>query len=78
MMWELGYRLYGQKGAEMLVYYKVERDRSKRYIISLYYRNFIGAMSEMHRSAHRSPKEVNEVVQKYRTDGYRVQSIMTA
>ena len=62
----------------MLVYYRVERDSFKRYIISLYYRNLIGAMNEMHRSAHNSPKEVNEVIQKYRADGYRIQSIMTA
>lgn len=62
----------------MLVYYRVERDRFRKYIISLYYRNFIGGMKEMHRSAHRTPKEVNEVIMKYRADGYRVQSIMTA
>lgn len=62
----------------MLVYYKVERDRFQKYIISLYYKNFIGGMKEMHRSAHRTPKEVNEVIMKYRADGYRIQSVMTA
>lgn len=62
----------------MLAYYRVERDRCKKYVISLYYKNMLGMMKEMHRSAHNSPKEVNEVIQKYRTDGYRIQSIMTA
>ena len=62
----------------MLIYYKVERDNYKRYIISLYYRNFIGGMKEMHRSAHITPKEINEVIMKYRADGYRIQSIATA
>ena len=62
----------------MLVYYRVERDRFQRYIISLYYKNFIGGMKEMHRSAHRTPKEINDVIMKYRADGYKIQSIMTA
>ena len=62
----------------MLVYYSVRRDENKRYIISLFYRNFLGNMKEMHRSAHLSPKSINEVIQKYRADGYRIQSIATA
>ena len=49
-----------------------------KYIISLYYRNMMGMMKEMHRSVHSSPKQVNEVIQKYRDDGYHVQSIATA
>lgn len=62
----------------MLVYYSVRRDECKRYIISLFYRNFLGNMKELHRSVHSTPKAVNEVIQKYRTDGYRVCSIATA
>ena len=62
----------------MLAYYRVERDREKRYIISLYYKNFLGAMTEMHRSTCRTPKDVNEVIVYYRQRGYRVQSMMTA
>lgn len=62
----------------MILYYRVERDRYQKYIISLYYRNFIGTMKEMHHSAHRTPKEVNEVIQKYRHDGWHIQSITTA
>lgn len=62
----------------MLLYYRVERDRYQKYIISLYYRNFIGAMKEMHRSVHRTPKDINEVIQHYRHAGYRIQSMTTA
>ena len=62
----------------MLVYYSVRRDECKRYIISLFYRNFLGNMKELHRPVHSTPKAVNEVIQKYRTDGYRVCSIATA
>lgn len=62
----------------MLLYYRVERDNYKRYIISLYYRNFAGVMKEMHRSVHRTPKNINEVIMKYRADGFRIQSIATA
>lgn len=62
----------------MLLYYKVERDNYKRYIISLYYRNLAGGMKEMHRSVHRTPKSINEVIMKYRADGFRIQSIATA
>lgn len=62
----------------MLLYYRVERDRYKRYVISLYYRNFIGAMKEMHHSTHKCPKDINEVIMYYRAKGYRIQSIATA
>lgn len=62
----------------MLLYYKVERDNFQKYIISLYYRNFLGTMREMHRSVHATPKAINEVIVHYRSEGYRIQSIMTA
>lgn len=62
----------------MLAYYRVERNEEKRYIISLYYKNFLGAFHEMHRSTCRSPKDVNEVIMYYRQRGYRVQSVMMA
>ena len=62
----------------MLVYYRVERDRFQKYIISLYYKNFWGTLKEMHRSAHATPKAINEVIVHYREQGYRIQSIMTA
>ena len=61
----------------MIAYYRVERDREKRYVISLYYKNFIGVLREMHRSTCRTPKGVNDVVIYYRNMGYRVQSIAT-
>lgn len=68
-----------QKGEnKMLAYYRVERDREKRYIISLYYKNILGALKEMHRSTCRTPKDVNEVIVYYRQRGYRVQSAMMA
>lgn len=62
----------------MILYYKVERDANKRYIIELFYRGILGQMKEMHRSAHNEVKAVNEVVQYYRKAGYRIQSIATA
>ena len=62
----------------MIAYYSVRRNQELKYIISLYYRNMMGRMKEMHRSVHSSPKQVNEVIQKYRDDGYHVQSIATA
>lgn len=62
----------------MLAYYRVERDKEKRYIISLYYKNFFGALKEMHRSVHNAPKDINEVIVYYRQHGYRVQSVATA
>ena len=62
----------------MILYYKVERDASKRYIVELFYRGLLGQMKEMHRSAHDEVRAVNEVVQYYKSRGYRVQSIMTA
>lgn len=62
----------------MILYYKVERDHFQKYIISLFYRNMLGGMKEMHRSVHNTPKDINEVIQKYRHDGFRVQSIATA
>lgn len=62
----------------MLAYYRVERDREKRYIVSLYYKNFLGTLKEMHRSAHETPKDINEVLMYYKSLGYRVQSIVTA
>lgn len=68
-----------QKGEnKMLAYYRIERDKEKRYIVSLYYKNFLGALKEMHRSTCRTPKDVNEVIVYYRQRGYRVQSVMTA
>lgn len=62
----------------MLTYYRVERDVEKRYIISLYYKNILGVLKEMHRSTCRTPKDVNEVIMYYRQRGYRVQSVTTA
>lgn len=62
----------------MILYYKVERDASKRYIVELFYRGILGQMKEMHRSAHDEVIAVNEVVQYYKSRGFRVQSIMTA
>lgn len=62
----------------MLAYYKVERDNERRYVISLYYITFLGLMKEMHRSVHKTPKDINEVITYYRNRGYRVQSIATA
>lgn len=62
----------------MILYYKVERDESKRYIIELFYRGLLGQMKEMHRTAHKEVKEVNNVIQYYRRAGYRIQSITTA
>lgn len=62
----------------MLTYYRVERDVEKRYIISLYYKNMLGVLKEMHRSTCRTPKDVNEVIMYYRQRGYRVQSVATA
>lgn len=62
----------------MLAYYRVERDREKRYVISLFYKNFLGMMNEMHRSTCRTPKDVNEVITYYRQRGYHIQSIATA
>ena len=62
----------------MILYYRVERDRYQKYIISLYYKNFLGLMREYHRSAHDKPRGVNEVICKYRNDGFRVQSVTTA
>lgn len=62
----------------MLLYYRVERDRCQKYIISLYYRNLLGSMKEMHRSVHNRPVDVNEVIQHYRQAGYHVQSVATA
>ena len=62
----------------MILYYRIERDRYQKYIISLFYRNMLGGMKEMHRSVHNTPKDINEVIQKYRHDGYRIQSLATA
>lgn len=62
----------------MIAYYKVVRDKDMRYVVSLYYKNILGVLREMHRSAHKTPKQVNEVISKYRADGYRIQSITTA
>lgn len=62
----------------MLLYYRVERDRAQKYIISLYYRGLIGQMKEMHRSVHNSPKAINEVITHYLHEGYKIQSIRTA
>lgn len=62
----------------MILYYKVERDANKRYIIELFYRGILGQMKEMHRSAHDEVKAVNEVVQYYRRRGYKVLSMMCA
>ena len=62
----------------MLLYYKVERDENKRYIVELFYRGLLGQMKEMHRTAHKEVREVNEVIQYYRKAGYRIQSIATA
>ena len=62
----------------MLHYYRVERDREKRYIVSIFYKNFLGSMKEMHRSVHDTPKDVNEVIMYYKSRGYHIQSIATA
>ena len=62
----------------MLLYYRVERDRYQKYIISLFYRNLFGSMKEMHHSVHNRPADINEVIQHYRSAGYRIQSIATA
>lgn len=62
----------------MLLYYKVERDENKRYIVELFYRGLLGQMKEMHRTAHKEVREVNNVIQYYRKAGYRIQSIATA
>lgn len=62
----------------MLHYYRVERDREQRYVVSLYYKNFLGALKEMHRSTCRTPKDVNEVIMYYKNRGYHIQSIATA
>lgn len=62
----------------MLLYYRVERDSFQKYVISLYYKGLLGQMKEMHRSVHSSPKSINEVIFHYRSEGYRIQSIMTA
>ncbi len=62
----------------MILYYKIERDEHKRYIIELFYRGLLGQMKEIHRTAHKEVKEVNNVITYYRNKGYRIQSIMTA
>jgi len=62
----------------MILYYKVERDAQKRYIIELFYRGLLGQMKEMHKTAHKEVKEVNNVIQYYRKAGYKIQSIATA
>ena len=62
----------------MILYYKVERDAHKRYVIELFYRGLMGQLKEMHRTAHKEVKEVNSVIQYYRKAGYRIQSITSA
>lgn len=62
----------------MLLYYRVERDRCQKYIISLYYRGFLGQFKEMHRSYHKEIKDLNEVIQHYRHEGYHVLSMAVA
>lgn len=79
--WRAEVKMKGEKEMrekEMLAYYRVERDREKRYIISLYYRSIFGVLKEMHRSTCRAPKDVNEVIVYYRQRGYSVQSMLTA
>lgn len=62
----------------MLHYYRVERNREKRYVVSIYYKNFLGALKEMHYSVHDAPKDVNAVIMYYKSRGYHLQSIATA
>lgn len=62
----------------MLLYYRVERDRLQKYVISLYYRGMLGQFKEMHRSVHGSPKAVNEVITHYRSEGWKIQSMASA
>ena len=62
----------------MLHYYRVERDREQRYVVSLYYKNFLGMLKEEHYSVHDTPKAVNEVIMYYKCCGYHLQSIATA
>lgn len=63
----------------MLLYYHVDRSEdTKKYIISLYYRGFLGQFKEMHRSYHKEIKDLNEVIQHYRHEGYHVLSMAVA
>ena len=63
----------------MLLYYHVDRSEdTKKYIISLYYRGLLGQFKEMHRSYHKEIKDLNEVIQHYRQEGYHIQSMATA